>query len=96
MIGPGSLNNVGQVAFWFTASTGDGLNRGLAVATPIPTTPCNPADLAPDFGSLDFADINAFVSAFLAGDAAADLNDDTSFDFLDINAFVAAFLTGCP
>ena len=70
---------------------------GFRLASPAAAaTPCNPADLAADFGSLDFNDINAFVAAFLTNTASADLNGDSLWDFNDINAFVAAFLTGCP
>ena len=60
---------------------------------------CNAADFAPsagEFGSLDFFDIDAFVAAFLAGSAAADLDGSGGQDFDDISAFVEAFLGGCP
>ena len=60
---------------------------------------CNPADLAQSdgsFGTLDFNDIDAFVSAFLAEDAVGDLNSDMAFDFQDIELFVVSFLAGCP
>jgi hypothetical protein len=57
---------------------------------------CNPADLAPPYAVLDLADVNTFVSAFLAQDPTADLSGNGLFDLLDVNAFVAAFVTGCP
>ena len=69
--------------------------RGSFV-TDLPADPCSEADLAEPFGILDLADITAFVSAFLAGDASADLNDDGVFDLSDIVAFVTAFNAGCP
>jgi hypothetical protein len=57
---------------------------------------CNIADLAEPFGTLDLADITAFVSAFTSQDPAADLNPDGLFDLADITAFVGAFNGGCP
>ena len=53
-----------------------------------------PSDINRD-GVTDNADIGAFVSAFLAGDGAADLTDDGITDNGDILTFVAAFLAGC-
>ena len=58
-------------------------------------TGCNLADLAEPFGTLDFRDIDVFVSAFLGQDPLADLNNDNDLNFLDIETFVAAFLGGC-
>ena len=58
--------------------------------------PCNAADLVEPFGLLDLADINAFASAFLAQEDAADIVDDGLWDLADINAFVTAFNAGCP
>jgi hypothetical protein len=59
--------------------------------------PCNPADLAPPFGDLTFADISAFLAAFTAQDPAADLAPPQGqFTFADISAFLAAFSAGCP
>ncbi len=56
-----------------------------------------PADLAPPFGVLDLADINAFTGGFLAGDPIADLAAPAGvFDLADINAFVDSFIAGCP
>ncbi|MEM7622849.1 MAG: hypothetical protein AAF235_06560, partial [Planctomycetota bacterium] len=55
---------------------------------------CNRADLAAPFNILNASDINAFFSAFLAGEA--DLNGDMVTNSSDINAFVADFLGGCP
>ncbi len=57
---------------------------------------CNEADLAGNFGILDLADINAFVSGFISQNPIADLNGDTLFDLADIGIFVSAFLAGCP
>jgi len=57
--------------------------------------PCNAADLAPDFGVLDLADINAFVGGF-GTDPIADLNGDEIWDLADVQLFIAAFTAGCP
>ena len=54
------------------------------------------ADLAPPFGVLDLADINAFVGGFLSQGSAADLNNDGVWDLQDIGLFVGAFVGGCP
>ena len=59
--------------------------------------PCNPADLAEPFGTLDFSDIIAFLTAFGAMDPAADIAVPFGvFDFSDVVAFLTAFGTGCP
>lgn len=66
------------------------------IAVVIPAAPC-PADLAAPFGTLDFFDVSAFLSAFNTQDAAADLAEPFgSFDFFDVSAFLAAFNAGCP
>lgn len=58
---------------------------------------CNPADLAPPFGVLDLADLQAFIIAFIGMDPAADLAPPTGvFDLSDLSAFITAFLAGCP
>jgi hypothetical protein len=65
---------------------------GFIVESPI----CS-ADLAPPFGLLDLADINAFVLAFLSQDPAADLATPLGiWDLDDVAQFVASFLAGCP
>ena len=65
-----------------------------------PTTPsagCNAADLAPPFGTLDFSDVIAFLTAFGSMDPAADLAPPFgTFDFSDVIAFLGAFGAGCP
>lgn len=60
------------------------------------TLGCSPADLAEPFGTLDFFDVSAFLSAFNAMDAAADFNNDGIYNFFDISAFLNAFNEGCP
>ena len=58
--------------------------------------PCNSADLAEPFGLLDLADITSFITAFVAGESDADLDNNGLYDLADVTAFVAAFLNGCP
>ena len=57
---------------------------------------CGSADLAPPFGLLDLADVNAFAAGFIVMNPIADLNADGLFDLADINLFVTAFNSGCP
>jgi hypothetical protein len=54
------------------------------------------ADLETPFGLLDLADITAFVTAFGAGEPAADIDGNGLFDLADITAFVEDFTGGCP
>ena len=52
---------------------------------------------SPEDGVLDFADITAFVAAFVDRDDAADLAAPSGvFDLADTVAFVDAFTAGCP
>lgn len=58
---------------------------------------CNEADLAEAFGTLDFTDVLAFITAFGANDPIADLAAPFgTLDFTDILAFLGAFGAGCP
>jgi len=58
---------------------------------------CNDADIADPFGSLDFSDIVAFLTAFGTGDQIADFAEPFgSLDFSDVLAFLVAFNGGCP
>jgi hypothetical protein len=57
---------------------------------------CNDADLAAPFGTLDLADIVAFVTAFTSAEPPADLSGDMLYDLADITIFVTAFSGGCP
>jgi cytochrome c peroxidase len=55
------------------------------------------ADLAEPAGTLTFADIGAFVSAFQTASFAADLAEPWGqHTFADIGAFLASFNAGCP
>jgi len=53
------------------------------------------ADLNGD-GVLDFFDVNAFLTAFSAGDLSVDLNSDGVLDIFDVIAYLSAFAEGCP
>jgi len=57
---------------------------------------CNEADLAEPFGSLNFFDISAFLSAFSDNDPSADITGDGTFNFFDISAYLSIFSAGCP
>lgn len=61
----------------------------------IAAPPC-PADLAPPFGVLDLADVNAFVDGFLNQDPISDLDGNSIWDLNDIGIFGASFVAGCP
>ena len=56
--------------------------------------PCEP-DFNQD-GVLDLADVQAFTTAFLAGDPEADLTGDSVLDLADVQMFASGFLAGCP
>ena len=77
----------------FSFQTFDGTDQ-IRIVT-LGTQPCSSADLAPPFGLLDLADVNAFAAGFIAMNPIADLNADGLFDLADINLFVTAFLGGC-
>ncbi len=60
-------------------------------------TPECVADLAEPFGTLDFSDVLAFLTAFGTMDPAADMAEPLgTFDFSDVLAFLSAFGAGCP
>ncbi len=60
------------------------------------TPPCSIADLSGPFGTLNFFDVSAFLTAFNAGDLVADFNNDGALNFFDVSAFLQAFDAGCP
>lgn len=57
---------------------------------------CNAADIAEPFGTLDLADISAFVAAFTGQTPTGDIDGNGIWDLTDISMFVAAFNGGCP
>ena len=56
---------------------------------------CSLADIELPVGTLDLADITAFVEGFVAGERVADLDGDGVFDLADIVEYVSAFNGGC-
>ncbi len=59
--------------------------------------PCNDADLAPPFETLDFSDVLGFLIPFGAMEPEADLAEPFGvWDFSDVLAFITAFGAGCP
>jgi plastocyanin len=58
---------------------------------------CSPADLAAPFGTLNFFDLLAYISAFNAGDSSADIaNPIGSINFFDLLEYISRFNAGCP
>ncbi len=67
------------------------------VTLPLPITACNLADHAEPRGSLTFADVSAFLNAFVAQEPSADIVVPADeWTFADVNAFLQAFVAGCP
>lgn len=66
----------------------DNVEWGITVAS------CAP-DLNAD-GTLDFFDVQAFLSAFAAGDLGVDFTNDGVLNFFDVQSFLAQFAAGCP
>ena len=79
----------GGPAAYVTACEVDGLVAGGG-------EPCSVADTVLPYGTLNFADVQAFLGAFSLGEPAADLADPAGvFNFADVQAFLAAFGIGC-
>jgi hypothetical protein len=58
---------------------------------------CSSADLIAPIGELTFADIGAFLDAFVSGDPLADYADPRGeLTFADVAVFLNAFVAGCP
>ncbi|MFK7884413.1 MAG: GC-type dockerin domain-anchored protein [Phycisphaerales bacterium] len=58
--------------------------------------PC-PADLAEPFGTLNFFDVSAYLTSYVAEDPAADLAAPFgALNFFDVTAYIAQFNAGCP
>jgi hypothetical protein len=71
-----------------------GLNEGSVRVLDVP---CAGADLAVPRGSLTFADVAAFVSAFASGDPASDFAVPFGeLTFADVGGFLGSFDAGCP
>lgn len=66
---------------------------GLRLASAIPCLP----DLAPPTGTLNAADLIAYLDLYHASDPAADLADPLgTLNFFDLAAYLQAFIAGCP
>ncbi|MEZ6241935.1 MAG: GC-type dockerin domain-anchored protein [Phycisphaerales bacterium] len=90
---------VGNPATQFSLCSIDEINAAITASGDClaAAAPCNDADLAEPFATLDFSDVLAFVTAFGAMDADADLATPFGvFDFSDVFAFLVAFGAGCP
>ncbi len=62
-----------------------------------PTDSCNASDIAEPLGTLDFADVNAFLVAFMHQQTDADLaRPPMVYDMSDIIEFLVRFSAGCP
>lgn len=80
-------------------STAPGINQSTLAVTPGTidiAAGCNPADIAPQFGILDLADISLFINAFVTTQPPADIDGNGIWDLTDINQFVMTFTAGCP
>ena len=104
--GTQSNNSVGEAAFAGSEVLFDSRASNLSpndtdfaddiFARTLAAPACNAADLAPPLGTLDLADIGAFVTGFTMQDPASDLNADGTWDLADIALFTTAFVAGCP
>jgi hypothetical protein len=84
--GPGGVN----------AATVTAADRAVLAALVGPV-PCNAADLAAPFGTLNFFDLSTYLGLFNAGDPAADLAAPFgTLNFFDLSAYLGIFNTGCP
>ncbi len=79
-----------------TSPTGTVYFDDLCIVQGTTAGPCNDADFAEPYGELTFFDVSAFLTAFNAMDASADLNNDSMFNFFDVSAFLTAYSAGCP
>lgn len=68
----------------------------LTLAVEPSAGPCNDADFAQPYGTLDFFDVQVFLQAFSMHEPSADLTGEGLYDFFDVLAFLAAFSAGCP
>jgi hypothetical protein len=59
-------------------------------------SPCNGADMATPFGTLDLSDVTTFLNAFVAMQPSADLDQSGIHDLADVTLFITAFSGGCP
>ena len=87
-----SIGNYATAAIDFTSASGS-----ISVAADQGPQPCNDADLALPYETLDIADVVAFLQLFGASDDAADIAAPTgTWDIADVVAFLQVFGAGCP
>ncbi|MAO24439.1 MAG: hypothetical protein CMJ35_15990 [Phycisphaerae bacterium] len=79
-----------------TSPTGTVYFDDLCLVQGASVGPCNDADFVEPYGELSFFDVSAFLTAYNALDASADLNGDGEFNFFDVSAFLTAYSAGCP
>ncbi len=73
-----------------------GSHAGAVYVFQLDRGPC-PPDLAEPFDTLDFGDVQTFLSAWTAHDPIADFAGPLGvFNFFDVQAFLRAFAAGCP
>ncbi len=88
--GANAINNSHQIV----AAARNGFNGPIGAIRMTPIDNGCAADLTAD-GTLDFFDVQQFLSLFAAGDTSADLTGEGSLDFFDVQSFLAAFAAGC-
>ncbi|USO00278.1 MAG: hypothetical protein H6810_06365 [Phycisphaeraceae bacterium] len=89
---PSMLNEAGRLAYTIVFDD----DSTAVFALDLESLPCSLADLAEPLGTLDLADVLAFVEAFGLMNSRADLDGNGLFDLADIVAFVDTFNAGCP
>jgi|GEM_PF-3776105 len=88
---------VSIVSLSYDASCGSSNKKAILLyETGLVSTPCNAADLAEQYGSLNFVDVSAFLQLYGVSDPLADLNNDGSWNFLDVSTFLSVYGAGCP
>lgn len=88
------------VRFFDAVGSGGGkaavVDNAVVQLTSTVGTEC-PADLAEPFGTLNFFDLLAYISAFNAGDPSADIAAPSgNLNFFDLLEYISRFNTGCP
>ncbi len=92
------LEYFGRVRFYggFAVGNGYGFGVGTRSLYTIELGNCDcPADMSAPFGTLDFYDLQVFLSRFSEGDPGADLNLDGLLDINDVLAFLDGYAAGC-
>lgn len=85
-----------QVLRFANMSTSQEYNFNSMTFTQLGGPNCNDADIAEPFGTLNFFDVSAFLTAFAGQDPAVDLDGNGVFNFFDVSAFLTEYAAGCP